>query len=594
MHNHSLHTFLFASLTACSASMGGAAGDDNGGVDASTVGSDGNDGSGSGSGSATGAMVASPMFGFSGAGTINGKWPTVSYGMQRFWDSPPFQWPSINTAAGVFDFSKLDEDLAISYQHGTMEAMYTLARTPTWASSAPNDSSCNYTTAQSGGGDGECDAPSDLDADGSGTNAIWKAWITAIATHANDATYLQTHAHIHYWEIWNEPDTRAFFAGSIAQLARMTEDANCIITGRGVIHQSGSGTATPCTATAIDPTAKIVMASAHAKGVALDYGRNELYCSGTPGPQAYQLPCPNPTDAIASAIDIVNFHMKPGNETGITIEAAMTMYVNNIAGILHPNEAAKPLWDGEASYSTSGFVAPYTDADLQASFMPRFYLIDWSLGITGSAWYEEPNSTAAANTSYQQTFSWLVGATLTTPCAAAGNVWTCEISKDASTYQIVWDASQSCSNGTCTTAPHAVDAFVDDVPGHDHRELAGADQRSLGRARNQAARARAVNDDLVHIAEDLARSRRRTVLVGPRYHRVVRKLPDRRYVSLRTCCTSERATSRGKIHGTQFATLDAQRAWLASMEHRSCATITVPRGFPTARRSRSCVPGGTL
>lgn len=29
----------------------------------------------------------------------------------------------------------------------------------------------------------------------------------------------------------------------------------------------------------------------------------------------------------------------------------------------------------------------------------------------------------------------------------------------------------------------------------------------------------------------------------------------------------ERATRRGKIHGTRFATLDEQRAWLASVEH---------------------------
>src|ERR1035441_3929441 len=88
-----------------------------------------------------------------------------------------------------------------------------------------------------------------------GTSAIWKAWIRAIATHANNPTYLQTHAHIKYWEIWNEPDASFYWAGTFAQLARLTEDANCIITGRGMIHESGNGTATPCTATAIDPTA---------------------------------------------------------------------------------------------------------------------------------------------------------------------------------------------------------------------------------------------------------------------------------------------------------------------------------------------------
>jgi hypothetical protein len=401
--------------------------------------------------SSSDALAASPMFGFSGAGTVT-HWPTVSYGMQRFWDSPPLQWPSINTAAGVFDFSNLDADLAVAYTNGTKEGFYTLARTPPWATTGSDD--CNYGSAV-GGGPGECDAPDDLAPDGTGTNATWKAWITAIATHANDATYLQTHAHIRYWEIWNEPDTKVFFAGTIAQLARMTEDASCIITGRGVIHDKGDGTATSCAATPIDATAQIVMASAHAKGVALDYGRNELYCSGTPGPMPYQLPCPNPPDAIAAAVDVINFHMKPGNETG-TPEAAMTTYVANIASILKPAEAAKPLWDGEAQYSTTGFAGAYTDADMAASFMPRFYMMSWSLGISGDAWYEEKDEPADVDTAYQQTYTWLVGASLTTPCAATGTVWSCTIDKAGATYQIVWDAAQSCASGTCTTAAYAV------------------------------------------------------------------------------------------------------------------------------------------
>jgi hypothetical protein len=412
-------------------------------------------------------LNASPMFGFTENGTSASNWPTVNYGMQRFWDSPPLQWPSINTGPGAFDFSNLDTVLAQAYSNGATTGMYTLARTPPWATSNPSDTSCNYTTAASGGGDGECDAPSDLNNDGSGTNAIWKAWVTAIATHVNGATYLQTHAHIRYWEIWNEPDNKPFWAGSIAQLARLTEDANCIITGRGVVHQSGDGTAVACTATAIDPGAKIVMASAHAKGVALTYGQNELYCSATP--TGYQLPCPNPANAIAAAVDILNFHMKPGNESGnncpaptlCTPESAMQMYVANVQGILQPAELAKPLWDGEASYSTSGFTGAYSDTDMAASFMPRFYLINWTLGISGMAWYtwdQLSGEPSAVQTSYQQTYNWLAGSSLTTPCTASGTVWSCGISKSGKQYLVMWDSAQSCSGGSCTTGSQTVGA----------------------------------------------------------------------------------------------------------------------------------------
>lgn len=415
-----------------------------------------------------GNTPAAAFLGFSESDTNGGGWPNATYGMQRFWDSPPDQWPDLNTAPGVFTFSSLDSDLSLAYSKGTFLAMYTLARTPPWITSNPTDASCNYTTGM-GGGLGECDAPSDLNVDGSGTNATWKAWITAIATHANDPTYLQTHAHIKYWEIWNEPDTKAFWAGTIAQLARLTEDANCIITGRGVIHENGNGTATACTATAIDPTAQIVMASAHAKTVALAYGQNELYCNNTSAMKTYQFPCPNPSNAISTAVDIINFHMKPGNEIGgnycgvngtsaCTPEAAMQWYVSNIEGILQPVDQAKPLWDGEAQYSSSGFTGTYADPDLAASFMPRFYLINWTLNISGMAWYAatgmaEPTS---AETSYQQTYDWLANASLSTPCAATGTVWTCGITLSGQNYQIMWDTAQTCASGTCTTANQSV------------------------------------------------------------------------------------------------------------------------------------------
>jgi Putative Ig domain len=415
-----------------------------------------------------GNIAPSTLFGFTATNTGSRDYPTVNYGMQRFWDSPPLQWPSINTASGVFDYSNLDSTLAQAYSSGVTEGMYTLARTPAWATSNPADSSCHYTAATSGGGAGQCDAPIDLKSDGTGTNAIWKAWITNIATHANNPTYLQTHAHIRYWEIWNEPDAQFYWSGSIAQLARLTEDANCIITGRGVIHESGNGTATPCTATAIDPTAKIVMASGHADGqVVLNYAQNQLYC--TASPTGYQLPCPNPANAIASAIDIVNFHMKPGNSTGNTCpaptpctpETAMQTYVNNLHGILQPAELAKPLWNGEASFAEPGFTGAYTDADMASSFMSRFYLLNWSLGVNGIAWYswsDLSNQPASVQTAYQQTYNWLSGSSLTTPCAASGNIWSCTITKSGTQYLIMWDASQSCANGSCSTTTQTVAA----------------------------------------------------------------------------------------------------------------------------------------
>ncbi len=402
----------------------------------------------------------------------NGIYPTQTYTMQRFWDTPHDQWPDINTASGVYSFTNLDADLATAYSNGTTLGFYTLARTPTWASSAPTDTACNYTGTDSGEGDGECDPPIDLNSDGSGSDAVWIAWITKIAQHANgqdgNPTYLTNHAHIRYWEIWNEPDTKAFWAGSIAQLARMTEDANCIITGRGVIHPNGNGTSVACTATAIDATAQIVMASAHAKTVALTYGQNELYCNNTSGIPSYELPCPNPANIVANTVDIINFHMKPGNESGnncpaptlCTLESAMQWYASNINGILATTELAKPLWDGESQFSSTGFTGAYTDVNMAASVPARFYLMAQSLGIVGDAWYyansiSQPTSVGVA---YQQFYNWTAGAQLIEPCSANGTVWSCQIFKSGIPYLVMWDTAQSCAGtpSVCTTGNQTV------------------------------------------------------------------------------------------------------------------------------------------
>jgi hypothetical protein len=47
----------------------------------------------------------------------------VNFGMQGFWDSPPQQWPSINTAFGVFSFSALDSALVQAYTGGVMQSL---------------------------------------------------------------------------------------------------------------------------------------------------------------------------------------------------------------------------------------------------------------------------------------------------------------------------------------------------------------------------------------------------------------------------------------------------------------------------------------
>jgi hypothetical protein len=91
--------------------------------------------------------------------------------------------------------------------------------------------------------------------------------------------------------------------------------------------------------------------------------------------------------------------------------------------------------------------------------MSRFYLLNWSLGVNGIAWYswsDLSNQPVSVQTAYQQTYNWLSGSSLTTPCAASGNIWSCTITKSGTQYLIMWDASQSCANGSCSTTTQTV------------------------------------------------------------------------------------------------------------------------------------------
>jgi hypothetical protein len=136
----------------------------------------------------------------------------------------------------------------------------------------------------------------------------------------------------------------------------------------------------------------------------------------------------------------------------------------------------RPLWDTEAgwgSIANNGF----TDPDLQAAFLARFYLLHWSVGITRFYWYEWNNRTDGAlwipnphdprlpgtllkpGIAYRQLYNWLVGAHMTSACAAQGTIWTCEMSR-AGGYQgeTIWDTAETCKHGTCGTNEYVVDA----------------------------------------------------------------------------------------------------------------------------------------
>jgi Putative Ig domain len=399
----------------------------------------------------------------------------IPYGEMRLWDSPA-QWPDLETCQAssgsptdsCFTWISLDAILSKLYNAGITDVFCTLSRTPAWGSTNTSDANCNYYSlgAQY---QGACYPPVDLNPDGTGANQIWKDWVSAIATRVNDPSYLQNHAHIKYWEIWNEFYRSATienwastpgnlsWQGTYNQLVRLAEDARCTITGTGVIHNVPSaGAVSSCTATAIDPNAQIVAPSTAANVTdGLDAIQNFLYCNHNP-----ITTCSGGT-AGATAVDIIDAHLYAQSETPETV---VTNDIPHLQAVLQATEQQKPLWNGEGSWgpipNSNSLWA--NDSYARAGFVPRFFALYWSAGVTGNFWYSydtndgqlfDPSTGLLLTpeaTAWTTTYNWLVGAVPTqTPfCQTSGTIYFCDFRR-ANGYEdrLVWDSQfgQNCT-----------------------------------------------------------------------------------------------------------------------------------------------------
>jgi Bacterial Ig-like domain (group 2) len=402
--------------------------------------------------------VGSTLFGLHIHSTST-PWPMIGFGSYRLWDNDT-RWAQMNTADGIYDFTQVDAVLAELKSHGITDVVYTFGGVPQWASSNPTDMSCDYSGVAPGGG---CDLPTDINADGSGSNQTWINFVTAFAAHVNDATYLQTHAHIKFWEPWNEwyrnPIVNSYPWNSIslrstyAQIVRLSEDLRCTITGAGSVN------GTSCSSAAIDSTAKILTPSTGGDSCCgkQTVMQNFLYCDDAPisGSQCS-------TGFRGSAVaDVINSHFYEG--AGEQPEVVANN-VNQYKAFLSATDLAKPMWSDEGGWGNNSSVP---DPDVQASWVARYYLVGWSAGLKELYWYSfdgsiygtlwTSNGLTKAGIAYGTIYDWVVGSTLTTPCAASGSIWTCGFTlANGTPAQAIWDTSQTCSNESCTANNQSV------------------------------------------------------------------------------------------------------------------------------------------
>jgi hypothetical protein len=327
----------------------------------------------------------------------DGQHQVATLGALRLWDDG-VKWGQINTASGVYNWSKLDNWIAKAQaQH--LDVLYTFGDTPQFAGSIPSNSPCNSPSPYS------CSAPKDVKEDGTGSDSDFSAFVTALVNRYK--------GQIAFYELWNEADCNCYFAGTQAQMVRMGKDAAAIIRSH-------------------DPAAKILSPSAHG-GTMGSWFDGYIKAGG------------------AKNFDIVDVHMRGAGSSNSSPEAFLTVY-NDVVNQLSANKLTSlPLWDSEHGIKKNQL----TDADELAGFTAREIVLRAGVGIQRQYVYTWDNNQPYglqgndSGTAWDTVANWLIGHSIS-PCVAKGSVYTCNLDNG----QIVWDTAQSCHNGSCTTSKY--------------------------------------------------------------------------------------------------------------------------------------------
>jgi polysaccharide biosynthesis protein PslG len=338
--------------------------------------------------------------GFSPWPPTDGQGQIATMGGIRLWDDG-MKWAQIETAAGVYDWKKMDSVMAKAQaQH--VDVLYTFGDTPKWAGTIPAKSPCGPVGPYS------CSAPTDLKTDGTGTDKHFSDFVTAVVERYK--------GQIAYYELWNEPDCTCFWSGNQAQMVRMGKDAAAIIRSK-------------------DPNAKILSPSGHGPTMKTWFD-DYVAAGGTPN------------------FDIVNAHLrgKTTTDPNSSPEAFLAMYADVTAETAKRNLTKLPVWDDEHGIKPEDNMS---DPDQLAGYVARSLLLRAGVGIQRQYVYTWDHNLQgnSSGTAWDVVAGWLLGHSIS-PCTAKGTVYTCSLDNGLA----VWDTSKTCSRGSCGTSKYTYPA----------------------------------------------------------------------------------------------------------------------------------------
>jgi len=365
------------------------------------------------------AQIPATFFGMGVA--VASDAPKVNYGVLSH---PAVAWTSIEgKGRGDYNFKAMDGFVKIAPKDANGVALLDLvfAWTPGWA--VADQTSCFHTS----NGIVACTVPPDNIQD-------WVDFVTEVVNHYNGTTA----PHVKYYEIWNEMSDTKFWTGTPAQMVAMAQavypiikqDPYAIVSTPSVVWESG-----------VKYMTNYLKAGGYLYADVLSF---HGYPSQTGGGQPVPVPMP---------------------ESPLSTNAPIMTMITTFRGIADNNGMLnKPIITTEGGWGTNGV----SDPDQQAAWITHYEILQAGLAATNNlqfqTWYTwgkvasgtietTTGNPTPAGLAYDVVLGWLNGLS-PTPCTVSGNIYTCQI---ATLKQIVWDTSQTCNNGVCTTAPYSPD-----------------------------------------------------------------------------------------------------------------------------------------
>jgi len=327
-------------------------------------------------------------------------WPGTKFGAIRLWDSYA-AWPDVEPEKGKWNFAGVDKYVAQAEQNG-VEVLLPLGLSPTWASARPEEKSSNRP--------GNAAPAKNID--------DWREYVSTIATRYK--------GRVHYYEIWNEPNLKDFYTGSIPQLVEVARIAST-------------------TLKEVDPTN--LVSSPPFTGV---HGVNSLDQYLQAGGGKY--------------VDVIGYHfyVNPAEPE------QMVQLIQNVKNVLAKyGQGGKPLWDTETGWAIQntqsevkpapgkGFNSVVLSQEEASAYIARTYVLAWATGVSRLYWYAWDNGVmgladADGKTAkppakaYGIVEDWLVGAKMLSCTTDLDGSWVAELSRPGNYHGwIVWNPTRT-------------------------------------------------------------------------------------------------------------------------------------------------------